>query len=166
MKVAQWEWLATWVSKLSQVHAIHLSLTMRNSYYSVLQMEAKTKIVTGERKFLYNDKVPRFLFFRFDGTSFSPSQPSTFMHERVTSIGNYRGQPFTSGGMAQTDTEILTISTDTWRSGTRYPWSGTDSTGWNIHVNQIFHFINKPFSDLHIIQRRQLVKDFTFSVVI
>ena len=105
-------------------------------------------------------------FFRFDGTSFSPSQPSTFMHERVTSIGNYRGQPFTSGGMAQTDTEILTISTDTWRSGTRYPWSGTDSTGWNIHVNQIFHLINKPFSDLHIIQRRQLVKDFTFSVVI
>ena len=92
-------------------------------------MEAKTKIVTGERKFLYNDKVPRFLFFRFDGTSFSPSQPSTFMHERVTSIGNYRGQPFTTGGMAQTDTEILTISTDTWRSGTRYPWSGTDSTG-------------------------------------
>ena len=64
-------------------------------------------------------------FFRFDGTNFSPSQSTTFLHDDVMSLGNYGGQPFTTGGSGsgQTETEILTIASDTWRSGTKYPYS-------------------------------------------
>ena len=75
--------------------------------------------------FVKYSNVQRFLFFRFDGTTFSSTKSSTYSHKRVVSLGNYRGQPFTVGGagdtwVPQTDTEILSISTDTWRSGTKY----------------------------------------------
>lgn len=63
-------------------------------------------------------------FFKFDGTNFSLSQ-FDFLHDDVMSLGNYGGQPFTTGGSGsgQTETEILTIASDTWRSGTKYPYS-------------------------------------------
>ena len=73
-------------------------------------------------KFCYIARYHEF-FFRFDGTSFSPSKSTTYSHKRILSLGNYRGQPFTTGGETTTDTEILTISTDSWLSGTRYPYS-------------------------------------------
>ena len=68
-------------------------------------------------------KVPRIFFFRFDGTNFSSSKSTTYSHSQAVGMGNYRGQPFITGGIGTTDTEILTISTESWRSGTRYPYS-------------------------------------------
>ena len=116
----------TWASKWKMVHAIHLSQIMRNLYFSVSHKEPKTKIVTGERKYLFNSKVSQLIFFRFDGSNFSSSKSSTYSHEQVLGLGNYRGQPFTTGGGGSDqagETEILTIATDTWRSGTRFPYS-------------------------------------------
>ena len=73
-------------------------------------------------KLYYTARYHEF-FFSFDGSSFSIEKSTTYSHKRILSLGNYRGQPFTTGGETTTDTEIFTMTTDSWRSGTRYPYS-------------------------------------------
>ena len=58
-----------------------------------------------------------------DGTNFNSSSSTTYTHKDVIGLGNYRGQPFTTGGSSNTETEILTVSTDLWRNGASYPFS-------------------------------------------
>ena len=72
--------------------------------------------------------------FRFDGTNFYSSSSTTFTHYNTLGMGNYRGQPFTTGGDGNTDTEILTISSDVWRIGASYPFSSR----WNFNENNLF----------------------------
>ena len=41
----------------------------------------------------------------------------------VIGLGNYRGEPFTTGGKTNSVTEILTIATDTWRREADYSFA-------------------------------------------
>ena len=68
-------------------------------------------------------KVNGLYFLRYDGSNFYSSSSTTNAHQDVIGLGNYRGQPFTTGGVGNAYTEILTISTDTWSSGASYPFS-------------------------------------------
>ena len=102
--------------------AIHSSWKVKNSYSSVFRDQLQLCVI-GKSSFFWKYQSSPPWFFRYDGKNFIRSRSTNYTHKDVIGLGNYRGQPFTTGGQGNADTEILTISTDRWFSGTNYPFS-------------------------------------------
>ena len=85
-------------------------------------------------------EVDCLYFFRYDGTNFNSSSSTTYTHQDVIGLGNYRGQPFTTGGSGNAYTEILTISTDIWTTGASYPFSSRLNWTQNIYLIRFLYF--------------------------